>query len=60
MTDESELEDFMPCHHPDCGNEATHSLAVWPSPGHLQVDYYCPEHAPEGAETFDEQDEETE
>jgi hypothetical protein len=59
MLDESDREDevLMPCDHPGCARESTHSRAVWVTPGHMKVEYYCPEHAPAGATTFEEDDE---
>lgn len=46
----------MPCDCPGCGREATHSSSRWATAGHLRVDYWCAEHAPDGAEPFDEED----
>ena len=42
-----------PCQHHGCTKPVTHSTSGWPTPGHLQVDYYCAEHAPPGADPIE-------
>lgn len=48
---------FMPCAHPGCGRESTHCTDRWIVYGHhLHVDYWCAEHAPSGATSFEEEE----
>lgn len=47
-------EVLMPCDHAGCGEESTHSIGVWLTPNHMQVHYYCEEHAPDGSTPVDD------
>lgn len=57
MSDADEV--LMPCDHPGCGRESTHSSGRWVTPGHLHVDYWCAGHAPPDATTFEEDEAES-
>lgn len=48
------LDFIMPCCHHGCDEEATHSISVWLNADSMRVEYYCAEHAPPGATSFDE------
>lgn len=42
------------CDHKGCQNNVTHDKAVWHTKDHMEVKYYCPEHAPADAEPIEE------
>lgn len=44
----------IPCDCGGCGQESTRSSCRWIDTGHAKIDYWCDEHAPPGALTFEE------